>query len=105
MQPLANWYQYAMFFFSENYSRGRINVSQAIPPVEHDENTKKLDTDASDIGGECVVCFDNPPEVVFVKCGHNVICCACANATEWKTCPVCRAAINSKEEIVKIYRC
>ena len=37
----------------------------------------------------CVVCMDNPPNVVLVPCGHQNLCSPCAN--QWKdengTCP------------------
>jgi hypothetical protein len=29
------------------------------------------------IDNKCVVCYDNPPDCVFIKCGHAGLCYSC----------------------------
>ena len=54
--------------------------------------------EASAEGGRCVVCLERMYDVVFVGCGHLVLCGTCAAAID--RCPVCRRA-SAK---VKVYR-
>merc|ERR1712136_430972 len=41
----------------------------------------------------CQVCFDQPLEVAFVPCGHQVCCKDCAKRCS--SCPICRQDITS----------
>ncbi|XP_065090491.1 mitochondrial E3 ubiquitin protein ligase 1 [Ochlerotatus camptorhynchus] len=43
----------------------------------------------------CVVCVDNPKEVICLPCGHVCLCENCAEKIKLN-CPVCRAKIESK---------
>ena len=50
--------------------------------------------------GDCVICFDNPPDAVFMKCGHGGVCYTCAMDI-WKRnaeCYLCR------KEIAAVYQ-
>ena len=39
----------------------------------------------------CKVCMDKPVSIVFIPCGHLVVCSDCA--TSLRHCPICRASI------------
>lgn len=39
----------------------------------------------------CKVCMDKLVSIVFIPCGHLVVCCDCA--TSLRHCPICRAVI------------
>ncbi|GFS56702.1 mitochondrial ubiquitin ligase activator of NFKB 1 [Nephila pilipes] len=41
---------------------------------------------------KCVVCLENPVEIVVINCGHACLCCNCANY-ELKSCPMCREKV------------
>lgn len=42
----------------------------------------------------CVVCLNNPRDVVNLNCGHVCVCADCAESIpEPKHCPVCRARV------------
>lgn len=42
----------------------------------------------------CVVCLNNPREVVILDCGHVCLCSECAtNLQQPRHCPMCRSAI------------
>lgn len=43
----------------------------------------------------CVVCVDNPKEVICLPCGHVCLCENCAEKIH-SSCPVCRSQIESK---------
>ena len=57
-------------------------------------NSNTTPTDQSDDSNTCVVCLENPREVVLLDCGHICICADCALALpEPKKCPVCRQSV------------
>eukprot|EP00210_Caulerpa_lentillifera_P000149 g144.t1 len=45
----------------------------------------------------CIVCWDNPADAVFIPCGHICTCLTCSK--ELATCPVCR----NRCSVYKIY--
>ncbi|XP_076472882.1 mitochondrial ubiquitin ligase activator of NFKB 1-like [Babylonia areolata] len=50
---------------------------------------------------QCVVCLDNPREVVTLDCGHISMCSDCAQALPEPRCPVCRVPI---QRFLPVYR-
>lgn len=48
-------------------------------------------------GVECVICMDNPYDVVIVPCGHYCICeeCSVRLAASRMNCPICRGRIEA----------
>ena len=42
----------------------------------------------------CIICFDNQIQVVFLPCGHQLACLTCSQ--KMQTCPICRKEIESK---------
>lgn len=64
------------------------------PPAEEPENnTNKNDK-------ICVVCMDNPSEVIITNCGHFGLCASCAQ--RMKACPACRKPFTPKQ-VIKVY--
>ena len=49
--------------------------------------------DCTDENGECVICFDNAANILFVDCGHVAVCAVCA--AQLTACPVCRKRISN----------
>ena len=49
---------------------------------------------------QCVVCYDNPKNVIFKECHHMVVCKQCYEKLRKKTCPICKQRI---ESIITIY--
>ncbi|XP_002733890.1 mitochondrial ubiquitin ligase activator of NFKB 1-like [Saccoglossus kowalevskii] len=41
----------------------------------------------------CVICLNNPREVVILNCGHICACAECATALQPPQCPICRQRI------------
>lgn len=44
---------------------------------------------------ECLICMENPNEVVLISCGHYCLCHDCATRLmdTGKSCPLCRSSI------------
>ncbi len=56
---------------------------------------------AANAGGvECSICLDRPRSAAFAPCGHLTACTACA--AKMKTCPICRAAVESTLIIIPV---
>ena len=47
---------------------------------------------------QCVVCLSAGKAVCFVPCGHVCCCTACSESVE--ACPLCRAAITTRQRVV-----
>jgi tRNA A37 threonylcarbamoyladenosine biosynthesis protein TsaE len=67
-------------------------TKEILSPVKNEE----LSLVATTIHETCVICLQNPPEIVLMRCGHNVLCgqCALKLMERNKSCPVCRAPID-----------
>jgi len=46
----------------------------------------------------CVVCLDNPKQVVLVPCGHVCVCTDCASQLR-RECPVCRTHFTAQHRV------
>lgn len=44
---------------------------------------------------QCLVCYQNPREIILLPCGHVCLCLDCSERIN-DLCPVCRAEIQSK---------
>lgn len=66
----------------ENARRERKQLSRT-RPLELREDQK------------CIVCIDNPKEIICLPCGHVCLCEDCSSKVQL-TCPVCRARIENK---------
>lgn len=49
---------------------------------------------------KCIICIDNPKNIIFTPCYHMALCKTCFDHLEKKICPICRKGIN---DIVKIF--
>ena len=46
---------------------------------------------------KCSICFDRPPNMTFVPCGHKITCEQCARDPRVTECPSCRAPIQHRQ--------
>ena len=46
---------------------------------------------------ECVVCYENKPNILFTECLHIVICSSCDTKGKFTKCPFCRTKIKNKK--------
>lgn len=75
----------------------RLTADQLIK-VEYDEmlqeNYKKRE------GSCCVICLERESNMIFVPCGHKVICKGCSNFFRSDKCPVCRC---KRDSIIEVF--
>lgn len=70
--------------------------SKANPHVARDQSgVEKLH-----VADECVVCFDDKPNVNLEPCNHVCLCSECAELTI-TACPLCRSPIRAKHKLLK----
>merc|ERR1712216_828841 len=56
--------------------------------------TVKQERDEAQTVTKCIACAEREREVVFLPCGHALVCRACeANIQDQDRCPSCRCAI------------
>ena len=82
--------------FSE-YAKKQLDEQKCCEPQK---KPRTEDTKLEDGKKSCVICYNRPPEVAFVPCGHHVACARCAALVEGQGCPVCR---NEILMLLKIY--
>ena len=46
---------------------------------------------------ECVVCFENKPNILYTECLHIVSCSSCDTKGKFSKCPLCRTKIKNKK--------
>ncbi len=53
------------------------------------------DVKTSNDKNQCIVCLENEKIVVFISCGHRLLCASCTKTMydKTKTCPTCRKSI------------
>ena len=62
---------------------------------EQAEESAKNAIDLEDYDSTCIICMDAPRKVVFVPCGHVVVCTECSKlvVASGGLCPMCRECI------------
>jgi len=80
------------------FEQSNPNLSQPLSNlnINQEQKTQISDDDAKC----CVICFDQPADVIFLPCKHMKVCSKCAYALKDSRCPLCRQAI---KEIIKPY--
>ena len=46
---------------------------------------------------ECIVCFENPPNIIYLDCFHRCVCASCDCRGEFRKCPLCRTRIKKQK--------
>jgi len=63
-------------------------------------NTLKKE-ESFDFENMCIVCMDNPRELIIKNCGHFGLCLRCA--MELTKCPTCMQSFNPDTDLIKVY--
>lgn len=66
----------------QEYEFDNDNALFSPPPPTQKTITKRIRSES------CVICMDNPSEVIFAECGHESCCEQCAIKVD--SCPLCR---------------
>ena len=46
---------------------------------------------------ECIVCFENKPNILFLECFHLCVCNVCDSKGKFSKCPICRTKIKNQK--------
>ena len=59
---------------------------------EDEEPPKKTITEP-----ECIVCFENKPNILFLECFHLCVCNVCDSKGKFSKCPLCRTKTKNQK--------
>ena len=60
--------------------------------VEDDKPIKKTITES-----ECVICYENEPNMLFLECLHVCVCNVCDSKGRFNKCPMCRTKLKNQK--------
>ena len=46
---------------------------------------------------ECIICFENKPNILFLECLHVCVCNVCDSKGRFNKCPICRTKIKNQK--------
>ena len=46
---------------------------------------------------ECIICFENKPNILFLECLHVCVCNVCDSKGKFSKCPMCRTKIKNQK--------
>ena len=46
---------------------------------------------------ECIICFENKPNILFLECLHLCVCNVCNSKGKFNKCPLCRKKIKNQK--------
>ena len=70
----------------------QIQEEEALEQRLREEQQQKIIINASQSfkSEECVICYTNPPNVLFCNCGHICFCSECEKLKNTNICPICK---------------
>lgn len=94
---------YAMWRVTKRYFENRKTQRELeeIRQTTLRRRAEARDNSSPEENEHCVVCLDNPREVVTLNCGHISMCSDCAQVLPEPKCPVCREPV---ERFLPVYR-
>ena len=60
--------------------------------VEYNEPTRRAILEP-----ECIICFENKPNILYTNCLHFVVCNVCDSKGRFNKCPLCRTKIKNQK--------
>ena len=60
--------------------------------VEDDELARKTILEP-----ECIICFENKSNILYLKCLHVCVCNVCDSKGRFNKCPLCRTKIKNQK--------
>ena len=59
---------------------------------EYNNTIKKTITES-----ECIICFENKPNMLFLDCMHLCVCNGCDSKGKFYKCPMCRTKLKNQK--------
>ena len=88
-----------IFLRADYYKEEAEEESEAEGEEEEESEKPVINAAQSFKSNECVICLDNPPNVLFCNCGHMCICVKCDRVKSLETCPVCKTKSTIKRMV------
>lgn len=82
------------FYLKKRQERTERRIREALEKSRQQRRAQSRQKNVND-DQRCVVCVQNPKEVIILPCGHVCLCEDCSLQIT-NNCPVCRAKIDSK---------
>ena len=70
----------------EDYDDSDTDDEKDLPPI------KKAISET-----ECIICFEKPPNILYLECLHRSVCVSCDGKGKFVRCPLCRTRIKNKK--------
>ena len=67
---------------------------------DYDSNDEDEDEDQikrSITESECIICYENKPNILFLECFHLCVCNICDTKGRFRKCPMCRTKIKNQK--------
>ncbi|XP_075221042.1 mitochondrial E3 ubiquitin protein ligase 1-like isoform X2 [Lycorma delicatula] len=80
------------------YKMNEIERKKRLEEIRRERRTAARDNEELREEQRCVVCRNNPREIILLPCGHLCLCEDCSDNISNK-CPICRASISSKAAV------
>ena len=77
----------------------RLEVNHDNGEEEESEEEPKINTEQTFKSDDCVICLNNPPNVLFCNCGHIAICVEYDKVKRLKDCPMCKTETTIKRTL------
>ena len=62
---------------------------------DEDEDDKPMQKTITE--SECVICFENKPNMLYLECMHLCVCNRCDGRGKFRKCPMCRTKIKNQK--------
>lgn len=81
------------YFLKKGYQEVLRRMRMASDLKKRQEARKAAREAVSDNTPRCVVCIENPVEIIVLECGHACLCLNCSEE-RFENCPVCRRQVD-----------
>ena len=78
-----------------------IDVNAMVIP-DYDSNDEVEDEEPARraiLEPECIICFENKPNILYTECLHFFVCDGCDKKGKFSKCPMCRKKIKKNQKI------
>ena len=83
-------------FTVEGNFRIVIDISAYVFEDYEDEDDDDYEVKTMIKEDDCVVCFENKPNILYTECMHFAVCTLCDKKGDFKSCPLCRKKIKNQ---------
>ena len=83
------------FIVEGNFRIGIDITARVVEDYDEDDDYDDYEVKTTIKEDECVICYENKPNILYTNCLHFVVCKDCDNNGNFSKCPLCRKKIKS----------